>query len=935
MNIDLVIFLLFLIITLCVGLYWGRGVKNIQEYAIGNRNFRTTTLVATIVATFLGGDFLFITLDEVYRTGLHYAIACLGMPMGLIVVAFVFIPRMGEFLGRLSIAESIGTIYGKEIRIISGICGAACISGFIGVQFRVFGSCIGYVAGISPDIGIILSALIVIVYSAFRGIRSVIFTDVIQFITFFMILPLIAFKIWYLVTGDISINIVNKVADSEFNYRKYLDFSGSHFWQIIFLFLFFLIPGFNPTMFQRIVIGGNVKQAKKAYSISALLISIVLILISWIGFLLYIKDVNLNPKELVHYIITQDFHEGFRGLVVVGIVAMAMSTADSNINTSAVLIAHDVLKPINQNVFNELLTAKIVSLIIGIASIFLAFVNFDLLELLFFTQDFYLPTISPLILITILGFRSGKRAAGLGIFAGLTSTFWWRFTYMEQTGVDGMLIGTPANLITFMLSHYLLKEPGGWVGIKDKGSLLSMRLERQRKWRLFVNAIKNFNIVEFCKKRAPKNELTYTSFGIFSIISVFATVYSNFDVEIQHNNMLYIYEAIIMVSLIFTAYPIFPQRIKKEIIVQMSWLISVFFILVVMPTVFLLIAEVSNLQLVTFSLNLLVALLLTRGKLGLMMLLFGVYIGTKIFDIYFGSTTQQLSEFTMSFYLVYALLMITSVFIILLKPTFKKEEVEQYVYGKLRKEYDEQKFKMLELSQVQDAFVRTMDSMVIDVFRKLKPQAEQVLKKVKATKNKTELNSVAQELTHITEKLKDSATYLSKVIDQVINRVNISISVVDMHSLLNEVCTHLNNVYNHDVVVDFATDRSEIQCDPHLIKKVMSIIMHKVIDKPVLVQDSKIRFDIDLFDYQKSFTEAEAIKLTFFVDNKENEKIQKDELLTIKKIITAHYGKLEFIEKESAIVVHLPILIRKLRPKFMDAVNTNSEFLSYIERTLY
>ena len=101
-------------------------------------------------------------------------------------------------------------------------------------------------------------------------------------------------------------------------------------------------------MYQRIMIGKSVGQAKKAYNFSAIVIGIVLILMSWIAFLLYLKDPNLNPKELVKYVINQDFHPGFSGLVIVGIAAMSMSTGDSNINTSSVLIAHDVLKPLSK-----------------------------------------------------------------------------------------------------------------------------------------------------------------------------------------------------------------------------------------------------------------------------------------------------------------------------------------------------------------------------------------------------------------------------------------------------------------------------------------------------------------------------------------------------------------------------------------------------------
>jgi len=65
-NIDSAIFVGFLIVTLIAGLLSSRGTNNIKEYAIGNRNFSTATIVATIVATWISGDFFYVTISEAY-----------------------------------------------------------------------------------------------------------------------------------------------------------------------------------------------------------------------------------------------------------------------------------------------------------------------------------------------------------------------------------------------------------------------------------------------------------------------------------------------------------------------------------------------------------------------------------------------------------------------------------------------------------------------------------------------------------------------------------------------------------------------------------------------------------------------------------------------------------------------------------------------------
>ena len=52
-TLDIAILAIFLLITLIVGMGHGRQVKSIKDYALGGKNFSTTTLAATIVATYV------------------------------------------------------------------------------------------------------------------------------------------------------------------------------------------------------------------------------------------------------------------------------------------------------------------------------------------------------------------------------------------------------------------------------------------------------------------------------------------------------------------------------------------------------------------------------------------------------------------------------------------------------------------------------------------------------------------------------------------------------------------------------------------------------------------------------------------------------------------------------------------------------------------
>jgi hypothetical protein len=58
-----------------------------------------------------------------------------------------------------------------------------------------------------------------------------------------------------------------------------------------------------------------------------------------------------------------------------------------------------------------------------------------------------------------------------------------------------------------MGSYYLLKKPGGCVGIKDKAELIKIRNARKRLLQQLWLDIKSFNLLEVYKNNYPKGDV--------------------------------------------------------------------------------------------------------------------------------------------------------------------------------------------------------------------------------------------------------------------------------------------------------------------------------------------------------------------------------------------------------------------------------------------
>jgi Na+/proline symporter len=93
-NLEIIIFSTFLVINLVMGLYFSKGVTTIKEYAVGDRNFSTATIVATLVATWITGEFFFGDIVENYNNGMYMMWAgVIGSLLALLSIGIFFAPR--------------------------------------------------------------------------------------------------------------------------------------------------------------------------------------------------------------------------------------------------------------------------------------------------------------------------------------------------------------------------------------------------------------------------------------------------------------------------------------------------------------------------------------------------------------------------------------------------------------------------------------------------------------------------------------------------------------------------------------------------------------------------------------------------------------------------------------------------------------------------
>lgn len=705
LNIDIVIFIAFLAGNLIFGLWTSRGVTTLRGYAIGDKDFSTATLVATIIATWISGEIFFTGIVETYTHGASFLYICLiGDFFSLFLIGKLFAPRMTEFLGKLSIAEAMGSLYGNKVRIVTAVSGFIGVAGIIAVQLKIAGLLFEYALGVAPIYGIILSGVIITLYSSLGGIKSVTLTDVVQFATFGVIIPVIS----YFLLGNIeSTQLITETLTTNpiFDNKLIFSFSNPELYLFISLFLWSAIPSFNPAFFQRVAMAQDVKQASSAFIIAAFVCLLLAIIICWIGILVLSSQPKMSGEsEIFQYILSNsDSFSGFKGVILIGIMAMVMSTIDSYINSSAVLIVHDLRQSLNISfIKNELFATRIGSMLIGLVSILFAMRQGSFMELFLWASMFYMPVVSVIFILAILGFRSTTKAALIGMGGGFfTAMMWELFLKTVSGGVGGLVPGIIANISFFFGAHYLLKQNGGWVGIKDSTPLIKMKEERRQRRAKLWQEVKSFNFIEVCMKNTPKGDGIIFFIGLFVMISAFASVTTMPKVVQEHYAYLLnvIYPMVLCSTSALMSYPLWLAVWRQSRSIGVVWNCIMFFGLVCFSFLMVLISEFSEIQLMVLMVNIMLISALVSWRWALFMITSGVLVTLIFYENYIlpyaGLTDIQPLEFK----IIYLLLMVSSMLVIFLKPKQEYVEATEHKVDELEIEVNSLDEKVIHYSQ--------------------------------------------------------------------------------------------------------------------------------------------------------------------------------------------------------------------------------------------
>jgi SSS family solute:Na+ symporter len=412
---DLTILALYFLVLLGVGIYFSSKHTDHDDYFLGGRNIKPWHVGLSVVATDVGGGF------SIGLGGLGFTMGLSGSWMlftGLIgawLSAVFLIPKIKhlESIKRFSTFNDIMShFYGGRVALVATIIS---IVGYIGFTSSQLLAGAKLTSAAFPEISLYqalwIMGIVAIVYTAFGGLKAVIYTDTVQWIILMVGLILVGIPMGYYYVGGWE--VINATLPASYVSLTEITFNQFIQWTFTIIPVWFI----GLTLYQRIYACADEKDAKKAWYIAGILEWPIMALMGTILGLLarvayetnlfaplgYAAGSPLDSEMALPLLLKQSLVPGFLGLMMAAYFSAILSTADSCLMAASGSAVSDLYIRFSKNKNGNLVRfAQIATFIIGMFALVIATRFTNVLDLMLLSygvmvSGLFIPIIGALI----------------------------------------------------------------------------------------------------------------------------------------------------------------------------------------------------------------------------------------------------------------------------------------------------------------------------------------------------------------------------------------------------------------------------------------------------------------------------------------------------------------------------------------------------------
>ena len=458
-------FIIFLLLFTAVGIYSATRKQNTtSDYLLASRNVNPWLTALSAMATGQSGLLFIGQVGFAYKIGISSLWLTIGWAIGDYLAWYFIFKRLRQ-LSEETASDTVSSFLSQNIKgsrfiaIISAIITIVFLGSYAAAQLVAGSKALNAVFGWNYNLGIIIGAVIVVIYCFSGGIRASIWTDALQAI---------------IMIGSLLVLLVVAVASCGGTGQLWQSLAGidpaliklnssQQPWGFAPFFIGWIVAGFGVVGQPHIMVramaidsADNIAFARNLKAALGLLTSISAMGIGLTGRVL-MPDLlaSGDPELALPYLSLKLLPVVLVGLMLAGLFSATMSTADSQILSCSAALTQDIFPAAAKSYkFAKVGTLTVTAVVLGIALVG----NNNVFALVTFSWSALASGLGPLLILRVWQ-RPVNLITAIAMMAiGITTALIWNLGLDLSSAIYEVLPGMATSMAVYGIAQFF-KHP--------------------------------------------------------------------------------------------------------------------------------------------------------------------------------------------------------------------------------------------------------------------------------------------------------------------------------------------------------------------------------------------------------------------------------------------------------------------------------------------
>ena len=447
-------------LTVIVGIWAARRVKTSGDFMLAGRSLPLMLSSAALFATWFGSETVFGASSQFLQEGLYGVIEDpFGAALCLLLFGMFFARRLYN-LNLLTLGDFFRIRFSKKVELVASVFLAPPYLGYIAAQLVAMGLILNVVTGMETWIGVVISSVIVTIYTYVGGMWAISITDFIQSIIIIVGLVVLA-----VVLADKAGGV--SAVMSQVNPENLRFFPRAEGKEVVAYIAAWSVLGLGSVpsqdVFQRAMSSGSARTAVwSCYIAAALYLSIAMLplFISLCIKHLYPSEIYGDTQTILPNMVLLHTSLGIQVLFFGSLLSAIMSTTSSAILAPAAIFSENLIKPLFRRKFSDaqfLVITRLSVLLFSALATIMACLRSNIYDLVGESSILSLVSLFVPLTLGLYWKKSSNAGAMLSMVFGMLT--WIIFEFFE-TDWPSLVPATLVSLLGMIVGSLMWPRPG-------------------------------------------------------------------------------------------------------------------------------------------------------------------------------------------------------------------------------------------------------------------------------------------------------------------------------------------------------------------------------------------------------------------------------------------------------------------------------------------